>query len=148
MGMQARVKTRLSSPLLENASQAVGRHRVSARGDEERVATRIAQKRRTPLSHVTVHGFERDGIQRDDAFLGALAKETDARIREIDISELEPCKFGDTGTTRIEQFEKGLVAQTNGIVFAYGKQSPDVGVARLAPEGRAPTWATKSLPRD
>lgn len=76
MGMQARVKTRLSSPLLENASQAVGRHRVSARGDEERVATRIAQKRRTPLSHVTVHGFERDGIQRDDAFLGALAKET------------------------------------------------------------------------
>ena len=102
MGMQTRVKAHLGSPLFEDASQAIGRHRVSACGDEECVAAGILQKSRTPLSHVTVHGFERDGVQRDDALLGTLAKETDARIREIDVSKLETGKLGNTGATRIE----------------------------------------------
>lgn len=149
MGMQARIEARLGRALLEDATQAIGGHRVATRGDEQGAAAAVPQKNGTRLVDVAPHGLECERVKRDDALLGSFAEEPHARIGEVDVAKLEARYFGDAGTACVQELEKGLIANADRIVRADLEQLRDIGrYSSWRGASRVPTWARMSRQRD
>ena len=97
-GCKLESRLRLGRALLEDATQAIGGHRVATRGDEQGAAAAVPQKRRdAPRGCSAARPRVRAG-KAGRCALGSFAEEPHARIGEVDVAELEARYFGDVGT--------------------------------------------------